>query len=205
MSIVRYLVVVLCICLTFARCSRARCVAFFFSQTSFVLFSLVRIPGLECTRSELVSDVPVFFLRAWVCARLWMCVCAGLCVLLCAYACPLLAVCFSVCALGVDLGLKPLFMLEVPSGCLSRLTFGAWQAFIGSLTEHRTPFFRRYFSCCLACFYLHVGRLSAYSICHSRPTLSAVVPCWPSPWWGRFSFSDLVLSGSTVWLLPFWG
>ena len=57
--------------------------SFFLRPLLFCLF--VQIPRLESARSELVSDVPVFFLRAWMCARLWIYVCAGLCVLLCAY------------------------------------------------------------------------------------------------------------------------
>ena len=75
------------------------CFLFFSDLFCFVFF--VQIPRLECARSDLVSDVPVFFLRAWLCALLWIYVCAGLCVLLCAYFCPLLVVCLSVCAWGV--------------------------------------------------------------------------------------------------------
>ena len=104
--------------------------SFFLRPLLFCLF--VRIPRLECARSELVSDVPVFFLRAWLCARLWIYVCAGLCVLLCAYVCPLLVVCFSVCAWGVDLGFHiplcagGLFQLLVQVG----LRGYAWQVFL---------------------------------------------------------------------------
>ena len=98
------------------------CFLFFSDLFCFVFF--VQIPRLECARSDLVSDVPVFFLRAWLCALLWIYVCAGLCVLLCAYFCPLLVVCLSVCAWGVtDLGFISLYLREDPSGCLSRLAF----------------------------------------------------------------------------------
>ena len=96
----------------------------FFSQTSFVLFFFVQIPRLECARSDLVSDVPVFF-------------CVHGCVPFCGYMYVLVCVCFSVrisvhclwcaylCAHGVLLiwVFISLYMREDPSGCLSRLAF----------------------------------------------------------------------------------
>ena len=58
------------------------CCFLFFSDL-FCFVSFVQIPRLEYARSDLVSDVPVFTLRALVCARLWIYVCWIVCVFLC--------------------------------------------------------------------------------------------------------------------------
>ena len=199
MSIIQYPVYGALQFMSLARCSRAGCVAFFFSQTSFVLFSLSRFRGLS------VLDL------IW-CLMFRSSFCVHGCVPFCGYMYVLVCVCFSVrisvhclwcaylCAHGVLL-----FWVSYPFICGRTLPVACpgWPlrlclaGFIGSLTEHRTPFLGVLLmlpGMCVspgwALVCLQHLSCTAYSVRRCSLLAFSLV--------GEVLLSDLVLSGSAV-------